>query len=136
LWGVNLGAYVVLSEAIGDTRVRVLVAESPYDRPEEMVGLLVGRTGLGSLPLITPLAKWGFRWVNRQYGKVPPIEANIGNLRALRSFTSNLPMSPHLPPVQGNSSRRPRRRMNWWFWQTGIMRACWTTTNGTTKTAW
>jgi pimeloyl-ACP methyl ester carboxylesterase len=80
VWGVNLGGYVALAEAMGDSRVRALAVESPYDRPEEMVGLLVSRTGLGSLPLVTPMAKWGFRWVNHQYRNVPPLHSNIREL--------------------------------------------------------
>src|ERR1700722_957451 len=35
LWGVNLGAYVGLSEATGDPRVSAVVAESVYDQPED-----------------------------------------------------------------------------------------------------
>jgi len=44
VWGVNLGAYAALSEATGDRRVRAVAVESPYDRPEEMVGGRNGRT--------------------------------------------------------------------------------------------
>jgi pimeloyl-ACP methyl ester carboxylesterase len=80
LWGENLGGYVALAEAEGDPRVRALAAESPYDRPEEMIRLLAGRSGLGSLPLVTPMAKWAFRWVNYQYRNVPPLEKNIAKL--------------------------------------------------------
>jgi pimeloyl-ACP methyl ester carboxylesterase len=80
LWGVNLGGYVALAEATADPRVRAIAVDSPYDHPKEMVGLLVSRTGLGSLPLITPMTKWGFRWVNYQYRNAPPLQKNIGRL--------------------------------------------------------
>jgi hypothetical protein len=80
LWGVNLGAYAALSEATGDKRVRAIAVESPYDRPEEMAGLLVGRSGLGSLPLIARMARWAFRLVNYRYRSVPPLRVNLGKL--------------------------------------------------------
>src|SRR5256885_13484241 len=37
LWGYNLGAYSALREAESDTRVRALVLDSAYDKPEQMV---------------------------------------------------------------------------------------------------
>src|SRR6266699_229128 len=80
LWGVNLGAYAALSEAAEDRRVRAVAVESPYDRPEQMVVLLVTRSGLGVLPFVAPMSKWGFGWVNIGYGKVPPVRVNLGKL--------------------------------------------------------
>src|ERR1700688_2183443 len=38
LWGVNLGAYVALAEAVNDHRVRSVAAESAYNHPEQMAG--------------------------------------------------------------------------------------------------
>ena len=43
----TLGAYVALSEAARDPRVRAVAAESPYNHPSEMAGLLSNRMGLG-----------------------------------------------------------------------------------------
>ena len=80
LWGVNLGAYVALSEAISDHRVRAVAVESVYDRPEEMARLFVSRSGLGTLPLITRMVQTQFRWLNSQYRNVPPLTARIGKL--------------------------------------------------------
>jgi alpha-beta hydrolase superfamily lysophospholipase len=96
LWGVNLGAYVALSEAAQDRRVRALIAESAYDRPEEMVGLLIDRTGLGSLPLISRMARWGFRWANYQYRSLPPLQANIGKLAGVAQLYLGSPDDPTL----------------------------------------
>src|SRR3981189_3738631 len=45
-----------------------------------MVGLLVNRSGLGSLPLVAPMARWGFGWINYKYRKVPPLRVNLGKL--------------------------------------------------------
>lgn len=80
LWGVNLGAYVALSEAISDHRVRAVAAESVYSRPEEMAAFFVARSGLGSLRLITRMAQLEFHWLNSQYRNVPPLTARVGKL--------------------------------------------------------
>lgn len=80
LWGVNLGGYVALAEAVEDTRARAVAVESPYDHPEQMAGILVARSGLGSLPLITRLVQWEFRWLNYPYRKLPPLRERIKKL--------------------------------------------------------
>jgi hypothetical protein len=96
LWGMDLGGYVALAESAGDPRVRALAVESPYDRPDEMVGLLVRRTGLGSLPLITSITKWIFHLVNHQYRKVPPLQANIEKLAGVAQLYLESPDDPVL----------------------------------------
>jgi pimeloyl-ACP methyl ester carboxylesterase len=96
LWGVNLGAYAALSEATGDRRVRALAVESPYDRPDQMVGLLVNRSGLGSLPLVGSMAKWGFGWVNFKYRNVPPLRVNLGKLTGVAQLYLESPDDPAL----------------------------------------
>ena len=96
VWGVNLGAYAALSEATGDRRVRAVAVESPYDRPEEMVGLLVNRSGLGSLPLVAPMARWGFGWINYKYRKVPPLRVNLGKLTGVAQLYLESPDDPVL----------------------------------------
>ena len=96
LWGVNLGAYAALSEASGDRRVRALAVESPYDRPEQMVGLLVIRSGLGTLPFVAPMARWGFGWVNYRYRKVPPLRVNLGRLTGVGQLYLQSPDDPAL----------------------------------------
>jgi hypothetical protein len=80
LWGVNLGAYVALSEATSDRRVRAIAVESAYNQPEEMVGFFVARSGLGSFHLITGIAEFEFHLLNSEYRKVPPLTARIGKL--------------------------------------------------------
>ena len=96
VWGVNLGAYAALSEATGDRRVRALAVESPYDRPEEMVGMLVNRSGLGSIPLVAPMARWGFSLVNFQYRNVPPLRVNLGKLTGVAQLYLESPDDPVL----------------------------------------
>src|SRR5882757_9570933 len=105
LWCVNLGAYAALSEATGDRRVRAVAVESPYDRPEEMVGLLVNRSGLGSLPLVAPMARWGFGWVHYKYRKVPPLRVNLGKLTGVAQLYLESPDDPVLAGYTGNLFR-------------------------------
>jgi pimeloyl-ACP methyl ester carboxylesterase len=80
LWGVNLGGYVALAEAVNDPRVRAIAVESPYDHPRQMARILVARSGLGSLPLISRMVQWEFRWLNYQYRKLPPLGERIKKL--------------------------------------------------------
>jgi hypothetical protein len=96
VWGVNLGAYVALAEGTMDRRVRAIAVESPYDRPEDMVGLLVNRSGLGSLPLVAPAAKWGFGWLNYKYRHTPPVHANIAKLDGVPQLYLESPDDPGL----------------------------------------
>jgi len=96
LWGVNLGAYAALSESTEDRRVRALAVESPYDRPQQMVGVLVNRSGLGSIPLVVPMAKWGFGWVNYKYRDVPPLSADLVKLAGVGQLYLESPDEPAL----------------------------------------
>jgi alpha-beta hydrolase superfamily lysophospholipase len=96
LWGVNLGAYAALSEATSDRRVRALAVESPYDRPRQLVAVLVNRSGLGSIPLVGLMARWGFGWVNYQYRNVPPLSVNLGKLDGVGQLYLESPDEPAL----------------------------------------
>jgi pimeloyl-ACP methyl ester carboxylesterase len=72
LWGYNLGAYAALREAETDKRVRALVLDSVYDKPEQMVKVGVEQQGLGGFPLMARSAEFSFDWLNRQYrGELP-----------------------------------------------------------------
>src|SRR5882762_7731794 len=101
LWGVNLGAYAALSEATADRRVRALAVESPYDRPQQMVRVLVNRSGLGSIPLVGLMARWGFGWVNYQYRNVPPLNVNLVKLAGVGQLYL---VSPDEPALAGQTS--------------------------------
>jgi len=96
LWGVSLGAYVALAEATGDRRVRAIVAESPYDRPEDMVALQVNRSGLGTLPLITSLSQMIFERLNSQYKTVQPLKLRLGRLSGVPKLYLQSPDDPGL----------------------------------------
>jgi pimeloyl-ACP methyl ester carboxylesterase len=96
LWGVNLGAYVALSEATTDRRVRAIAAESPYDRPSVMVAVQVSRSGLGRLPLITKFSQLIFRWLNPQFRNVPPLNTRIAKLSGVAQLYLESPDEPML----------------------------------------
>jgi pimeloyl-ACP methyl ester carboxylesterase len=96
LWGVNLGAYVALSEATNDRRVRAIAAESPYDRPSVMVAVQVSRSGLGRLPLITKFSQLIFRWLNPQFRNVPPLNTRIAKLSGVAQLYLESPDEPML----------------------------------------
>jgi len=96
VWGANVGAYVALSEAAIDRRVRAVAAESPYGHPKDMVGILVGRMGLASLPLVSSMAKWGFGWMNPIYRNVPPLRLRMQKLAGVAQLYMESPEEPGL----------------------------------------
>jgi hypothetical protein len=96
VWGVNLGAYVALSEAAGDRRVRAIAVESPYDRPQQMVGVLANRSGLTAIPLVGLMTRWGFGWVNYKYRNVPPLRVNLAKLAGVGQLYLASPDEPAL----------------------------------------
>jgi uncharacterized protein len=77
LWGYNLGAYAALSEAETDRRVKALVLDSVYDRPDEMVKIGVQHSGLAGFPFMVRAAELGFGWLNYKYRKDPPVSRNL-----------------------------------------------------------
>src|SRR5215475_11717022 len=77
LWGYNLGAYAALREAEMDKRVRALVLDSVYDRPEEMVKVGVEKNGLGGFPLMVRAAEMSFGYLNNQHRHDPPLSARL-----------------------------------------------------------
>jgi len=72
LWGYNLGAYAALREAESDKRVRALVLDSAYDKPEQMVKVGRGTAGVRRIPADGALGAVEFDFLNRQYrGELP-----------------------------------------------------------------
>ncbi len=96
VWGVNLGAYVALSEAISDHRVHAVAVESAYNQPQDMVGVYVARSGMGSVILITRIAELEFRALNSKYRNVPSLTANIGKLSGVAQLYLESPEEPML----------------------------------------
>jgi len=80
IWGTNMGAYAAMAIAESDPRIRALIVESVFDRPRDMVRLLVARYGLEPLPLLSSLVEHGFVWLNYSYRKTPPLSAGLSQL--------------------------------------------------------
>jgi len=81
LWGYNLGAYAAMREAETDKRVRVLVLDSVYDEPKQMVKVEVENTGLGGpFPLWCGSAELSFDWLNYQHKQDPPLSKRLSAL--------------------------------------------------------
>lgn len=77
LWGYNLGAYAALREAEGDKRVRVLILDSVYDDPEQMVKVGVERNGLSTFPLMIRSTQLSFGFLNNAYRHDPPLSSKL-----------------------------------------------------------
>lgn len=80
VWGYNIGAYTALREAVDDRRIRVLVLDSVYDRPEQMLTLQVQKTGLGGFPLMIRSARFAFRWLNIEYHEAPALSKQLSKV--------------------------------------------------------
>lgn len=96
LWGVNLGAYVALAEAVNDSRVRAIAAESPYGHPNDMVALQVRRSGLGAIPLSTRMSQIIFDWAHPQFRKVPHLRTQMAKLSGVAQLYLESPDDPLL----------------------------------------
>lgn len=80
LWGTDMGSYAALSLAESDPRVRGIAIESVYDRPQEMLRILVNRSGIGSLPLLPSFSERAFSWLNYGNAEVPPLTQRLSRL--------------------------------------------------------
>lgn len=80
LWGYNLGAYAALREAERDKRIKVLVLDSVYDTPEQMVKIGVERAGMNQLPFMERSAEVSFGWMNHKYRAEKPLSWGMDSL--------------------------------------------------------
>jgi pimeloyl-ACP methyl ester carboxylesterase len=83
LWGYNLGAYAALREAEVDKRVRALVVDSVYDKPEQMVKIGVEKAGMSQLPLMARSAEVSFDWMNHKYHAEKPLSWQMDGLTGI-----------------------------------------------------
>lgn len=109
VWGTNLGAYAAVGAAEVDPRVRALVVESVYDRPEDLLNLLLTRYGVTPLPFLKDFSERSFLWFNYGYRNTPPLSeraARLGNARKLfleaRDEPALVGMTHHLFLVSPN----------------------------------
>jgi len=96
LWGADLGAYAALAVAARDPRVRVLVLDAVYESPEEMLRFQVDHSGLGRVPAIQTLCRWGFRLVYSRYRHEPPLGLRMASLEGVAKLFVRAPGSSAL----------------------------------------
>jgi pimeloyl-ACP methyl ester carboxylesterase len=83
IWGTDMGAYAALSAAISDPRIALVVADSAYDDPRDLVRLELDRSGLEWLPLVRRFAVLGFEQFNRGFRHQRPLIAGLGRLKGV-----------------------------------------------------
>lgn len=83
VWGVDLGAYVALTAAVQDARIKALALDSAYDRPRDFLLIHVSQTGLGSLPGVQTFTAFGFRLLNGSHRADPPVSDLLPRLAAI-----------------------------------------------------
>ncbi|PYU24059.1 MAG: hypothetical protein DMG32_14765 [Acidobacteria bacterium] len=99
LWGTDMGSYAALSLAESDPRVRAIAIESVYDRPQEMLRILVNRYGISSLPLLPNFAEKAFEWLNHGNVGVPPLAQRLSRLSGVPKLFIEASDSPDLAKI-------------------------------------
>jgi pimeloyl-ACP methyl ester carboxylesterase len=102
VWGYNLGAYVALREAETDKRVRAVILDSVYDKPEQMVKVEVGKTGLAGFPFMVRAAELSFDWLNYEHHQDAPLSKNFGAMPGVPKLFLQAADEPEL----GDSTRQ------------------------------
>lgn len=83
VWGVDLGAYVALTAAVQDARIKAIAVDSAYDRPKDFLLINVSHTGLGSLPGVQTFSWFGFRLLNYSHRADPSISEMLPRLASI-----------------------------------------------------
>jgi pimeloyl-ACP methyl ester carboxylesterase len=86
VWGTNVGAYAAVGTAEVDPRVRAFAVESVYDRPEDLLGLLLTRYGMTPLPFFKRIAEDGFLLFNFKYHRTPLLSSGAARLGSDRKL--------------------------------------------------
>lgn len=102
LWGYNLGAYAALREAEKDPRVKVIVLDSVYDYPKQMVKIGVEKTGVGGFPLMVKSAETGFEWMNYGYKSDPPLSSKLKAMNGVSILFISAADDPELSAITRN----------------------------------
>lgn len=79
-WGANIGAYAALATAERDPRMRAIVVESVYDRPDDFLRAQVRDSGLARIPYAERLALKIFKWKNPDDRSVQPLSPGMAPL--------------------------------------------------------
>jgi uncharacterized protein len=101
LWGVDMGAYTSLEVATSDPRVAAFVVDNAYDDPQDLVQTEVSRSGLTVIPYVSRFCNFGFRMLNYQYRKQPPVSTH---LIATRGIPKLFVQSEDRPALAGDTA--------------------------------
>jgi pimeloyl-ACP methyl ester carboxylesterase len=77
LWGVDMGGYVVLENAVSDPRISAFIVDDAYADPRDMVQYEVKQSGLTVLPYVGKFCDIGFRMYNYPFRQLPPVTAQL-----------------------------------------------------------
>ncbi|MFZ3333188.1 MAG: alpha/beta fold hydrolase [Candidatus Acidiferrales bacterium] len=77
LWGVDMGGYVVLEDAVADPRIAAFIVDDAYADPRDMLQVEIQRSGLTVLPYVSKFCDIGFRLVNYQFRDEPPVTPRL-----------------------------------------------------------
>jgi pimeloyl-ACP methyl ester carboxylesterase len=99
VWGYNLGAYAALREAERDPRIRALVLDSVYDRPDQMVKIGVERTGLAGFPWMVRSAEFSFEMLNLPYRNLPALSTRLNSLTGVPTLFIQASDDPELANI-------------------------------------
>jgi len=83
LWGVDMGGYVVLENAVADPRVSAFIVDDAYADPRDMVQIEVQRSGLTVLPYVSKFCDLGFRMITYQFRHQLPVTAQLGRTKGI-----------------------------------------------------
>jgi pimeloyl-ACP methyl ester carboxylesterase len=83
LWGVDMGGYVVLENAVADPRVSAFIVDDAYGDPRDMVQIEVKRSGLTVLPYVSKFCDLGFRMMNYQFRHQRPVTAQLNRTKGV-----------------------------------------------------
>lgn len=83
LWGVDMSGYTTLEMASTDPRVAAFVVDSVYDDPQDLIQNEVSHSGLTVIPYVSQFCVFGFRMMNYQYRKTPPVSTHLVPTRGM-----------------------------------------------------
>jgi pimeloyl-ACP methyl ester carboxylesterase len=83
LWGVDMGGYVVLENAVADPRVSAFIVDDAYADPRDMVQIEVKRSGLTVLPYVSKFCDLGFRMMNYQFRHQQLVTAQLARTKGI-----------------------------------------------------
>jgi pimeloyl-ACP methyl ester carboxylesterase len=113
VWGYNLGAYAALREAERDTRIRALVLDSVYDKPNQMVKIGVERAGLAGFPWMVRSAEFSFEMLNLPFRNQPPLSTRLNSLTNVPTLFIQATDDPELAGISHQmflKAREPREQ--------------------------